>query len=132
MPGKGGFRMLAKRIVTGALIGLAWAAPAHAGDRPDPFAQVEALLAPEVMLQGVIREDDVALVFAHLRAALIAAEEGREAPPPDALNQRAEAIAAEMKARGTVMGLVLMNAFEAAARQALSDALADAVPPATR
>ena len=114
------------------LLGLAWAAPVHAGDRQDPLAQVEALLKPEVMMRGVIREDDISLLFAHLRAALIAAREGREAPSPEALNRRAEAIAAEMKARGTVAGLVLLTAFESAARQALREALADAGPPGDR
>jgi len=127
--------MLARLLVPLVLLGLTWAAPLHAGDaqeKADPFAQVESLLRPEVLLQGVVREEDVTLLFAHLRAALMAAQEGREAPPPpEALSRRAEAIAAEMRARGTLAGLVLLTAFEAAARQALRE-FAGAAPPAAR
>jgi hypothetical protein len=116
-------------IVTGAL-GLALAVPAHAGERPDPFAQIEGLLNPRVLLQGVVREEDVSMLFAHLRAALLAASEGREAPLPDELNQRAEAIGAELKVRGTLLGLLFLTAFEAAARQAVREALVEPAPPA--
>jgi hypothetical protein len=111
-----------------ALLGAACAAPAQAGEKPDPFAQVEALLNPGVLLQGVVREEDVTLLFAHLRAALLAAREGREAPAPEELNRRMEAIAAEMKTRGTLAGLLLLTAFEATARQALREALPAPVP----
>jgi len=122
--------MRARQCIAMVLLGLACAAPAHAGEKPDPFAQVESLLAPGVLFQGVIREEDVSLLFAHLRAALMAAYAGREAPPPEELNRRAEAIAGELKARGTLAGLLLLTAFEAAARQALREALAD--PAAAR
>ena len=111
-----------------ALLGAACAAPAQAGEKTDPFAQVEALLSPGVLLQGVVREEDVSLYFAYLRAALLAAREGREAPAPEELNRRMEAIAAEMKARGTLAGLLLLAAFEAAARQALREGLPPPVP----
>jgi len=111
-----------------ALFGVACAAPAQAGEKADPFAQVEALLNPGVLLQGVVREEDVSLLFAHLRAALLAAREGREAPAPEELNRRMEAIAAEMKTRGTLAGLLLLTAFEAAARQALREGLTPPVP----
>lgn len=117
--------MSARPWIAAALLALACAVPAHAGEKPDPFAQVESLLNPGVLLQGVVREEDVSLLFAHLRAALLASYEGREAPPPEELNRRAEAIAAELKSRGTLAGLLLLTAFEAVAKQALREALAD-------
>ncbi len=106
-----------------ALLGLACVVPAHAGEKPDPYARIEALLNPGILLQGVVSDEDLSLLFAHLRAALLASYEGREAPPPKELNRRAEAITAELKTRGTLVGLLLLTAFEAAARQALQDSL---------
>lgn len=122
--------MRARQCIAMVLLGLACAAPAHAGEKPDPYARIEAPLNPGVLLQGVVREEDVSLLFAHLRAALLASYEGREAPPPEQLNRRAAAIAAELKTRGTLAGLLLLVAFEVAARQALREALAD--PAAAR
>jgi len=113
--------MITRGWIAMGLLGLACAAPAHAGGKPDPIAQVEALLGSGTLLQGVVRDEDVSLLFAHLRAALRAAHEGREAPAPEELNRRAEAIAGELKARGTLAGLLLLTAFEAAARQALRE-----------
>lgn len=124
--------MRARQWIVMALLGLACAAPASAGEKTeDPFAQVESLLNPGTLLGGVVREEDVSLLFAHFRAALLAAHEGRETPPPpEALNRRAEAIAAELKTRGTLAGLLLLTAFEAAAKQALREALAEPAPAA--
>jgi hypothetical protein len=123
--------MRLRTLIASGAFGLALAVPAQAGEKPDSFARIEALLNPRVLLQGVVREEDVSLLFAHLRAALLAASEGREAPPPDELNRRAEAIGAELKTRGTLAGLLFLTAFEAAARQAVREALADPAP-ATR
>ncbi len=118
-------------VIAAGALGLALAAPAQAGEAPDPFAQADALLNPRVLLQGTVREEDVSLLFAHLRAVLLASYEGREAPPPpQELNRRAEAIAAELKARGALAGLLLLTAFETAAKQALHDALTDLARPA--
>jgi len=120
---------LPELIAVGAF-GLALAAPAQAGDKPDPLAQLEPLVNPRTLLQGVLREEDVSLLFAHLRAALLAASEGREAPLPEELNQRAQAIGAELQARGLLTGLLFLTAFEAAARQAVREALVIPAPPA--
>lgn len=121
--------MRIRRILCAAFLSAALIAPAHA-EGNDPFAQLEMLLDPKVLLKGVIREDDVSLLFAHLRAVLLAAAEGRQAPVPEALNQRAEAIGNELKLRGALAGLLLLTAFEAAARQAMREALADTAPGA--
>jgi hypothetical protein len=122
--------MRLRSMFAAGVLGLAIAVPAHAGERPDPFAQVESLFDPGVLFQGVIRDEDVALVFAHLRAALLAAYAGREAPPPEELNRRAEALAGELKARGTLAGLLLLTAIEAAARQAVREGLEIPAPAA--
>ena len=113
--------------VAAVVLMLGLAAPASAEDRADPFAGIDALLDPKVLLQGVLREEDVALLFAQLRAALLASYQGREAPAAEELNRRLEAIGGEMKARDAIAGLVLLTAFEAAARQALREALV--LPP---
>jgi hypothetical protein len=76
----------------------------------------------------VVRDEDVSLLFAHLRTALLAASEGREAPVPEELNRRAEAIGAELRARGLLTGLLFLTAFEAFARQTVRDALANPAP----
>jgi hypothetical protein len=116
-------------IAMGAL-GLALAAPAHAQQqpRPDPFAQLDALFASGALVRGVVREEDVTLLFDHLRASILAASQGREAPPPpEALTRRGEEIAAEAKVRGTAASLILLNAFEGVAHQMVRDILA--APP---
>ena len=110
------------------VLGLGFTAPACAGEQPDPLARVEPLLDPKVLLQGVVREEDVSLLFAHLRAALLASQQGREAPVPEELNRRLEAISGELRARGAIAGLLMLTAFEAAARQALREALAVPAP----
>ena len=92
--------------------------------------RIEQLLDPKVLLQGVVREEDVSLLFAHLRAALLASSQGRDAPATEELNRRMEAISAELKSRGTLAGLLLLTAFEAAARQALREALAESASAA--
>jgi hypothetical protein len=115
------------------ILGLALAAPAHAEEqqpgKPDPFARLDRLLGSGALLRGVVREDDVTLLFDHIRAGILAASQGREAPPPpEALTRRGEEIAAEAKVRGTAASLILLDAFEAVARQAVRDVLA-APPP---
>ena len=110
---------------------LGLAAPACAQEKPESLARIERLLDPKVLLQGVVREEDVSLLFAHLRAALLASYQGGEAPAPEELNRRMEAISGELKSRGTLAGLLLLAAFEAATRQALREALAEPAP-ATR
>lgn len=118
-------------LVAIAALGLALAGPVQAEEKSDPFAQLEALLSSGVLVRGVVREEDVTLLFDHLRAAMLAASQGREAPPPpEALGRRGEEIAGELKARGTLASLLLLNAFETATRQAVREL--QAAPPAPR
>jgi hypothetical protein len=104
--------------------------PVRAGaeGRADPFAGIDPLLDPKVLFQGVVREEDLSVLFAHLRATLIASYQGREAPSTEELDRRMEAIAAEMRARGALAGLALLTAFEIAAHRALRDVSPVPVP----
>jgi hypothetical protein len=112
---------------------LALAAPAHAQQpKPDPFAQLDALMRSGALVRGVVREEDVSLLFDHLRASILAASQGREAPPPpEAIARRGEEIAGELKVRGTAASLIMLNAFESAVLQAVRD-FAAVPPPAPR
>ncbi len=123
-------RLASTISIAASVLMLGLAAPACAQQKPDPVVRIEQLLDPKVLFQGVVREEDVSLLFAHLRAALLASYQGREAPAPEELNRRMEAISGELKSRGAIAGLLLLTAFEAAARQALREALADPVPAA--
>lgn len=106
---------------------VAMTAPALAADR-DPFAGVEPLLSPQVLFGGLVTENDVSLAFAHLRAAMLAAAEGRESPPvPDELSRRLNTAGEELRVRGTLLGLLLSQVMERAALDALREF---AVPPA--
>jgi hypothetical protein len=109
-------------MIAAGLLAAALAGPARAEHPPDPFAQIEALLGSGVLVQGLVRDEDVTLLFSHLRAALLAASQGREAPAaPEALDRRAEEIAGEVKNRGTAVSLLLLTALENAAREALRE-----------
>lgn len=97
-------------------LGLALAVPALAAE-PDSQPQIEPLLTPQVLFGGVVTESDVGLLFAQLRASLLAAAEGRESPPPsETLTRRMEAIGGELRLRGIIAGVVLSNVAERAAR----------------
>ena len=110
-----------QRLFPSLILGVALSAPALAADR-DPLAGMESLLTPQVLLGGLISESDVSLLFAHLRASLLAASEGRAPPPmPAALSQRMEAAGGELQVRGTLIGLALSQVMERAVRDALRD-----------
>jgi len=99
--------------VAALLIGLA------GGARAEPPLAVPAAPGPQfdpgVLFAGVITERDVALLAAYARAALVAAATGTEPPAPEDLTRRAEAIAGELKLRGMMAGLLLLDALEARA-----------------
>lgn len=104
-------------------------APALADDR-DSRAQAEQLLEPRVLLGGLVTDNDVRLLFAQIRATMLAAAEGREAPSvPDALNQRLETVGGELRLRALLAGLVMSQIMERAARDAVREL---APPPAPR
>jgi hypothetical protein len=74
------------------------------------------------LMQGAIRESDVSLFLDYLRAAMLAATEGREPPaPPRELERRAEDLGNELKARGTLAALLLLSALEGKAKTLLRE-----------
>ena len=93
--------------------------PAVAHDK-DPFEKLDAI-NPEVLFKGIIREDDVALLFRHLRESMAAAARGEEAQESEAMKRRTQQIQREVAARGGVLVGVLLSAFESAARQAVRE-----------
>ena len=122
--------MSLRRLIPTLILGAALSAPAFAADR-DPLAGLESLLTPQILFGGLISESDVSLLFAHLRASLLAASEGRDPPPmPAALSQRMDAAGGELRIRGTLIGLVLSQVMERAARDALRE-FAQPVPRGT-
>ena len=98
--------------------------PALSGDR-DPFEKLDAI-NPEVLFKGLIREDDVSMLFKHLRESMAASVRGEQAPEPsEAFNRRAEVVQREIAARGSVLMGVMLSAFEAAARQMVREGLGE-------
>ncbi|HKA38291.1 MAG TPA: hypothetical protein VKD25_00870 [Burkholderiales bacterium] len=120
------------RLVTAALLGAALAAPVGAQAK-DPLAEFEARLRelePQRWIGRSIDEADVGKLFDWMRASLLAALQGRAAPPPPAeLRQKAETLSRELAARGALEGLALLDALEESARRALRDAQKPAAPP---
>jgi hypothetical protein len=129
------FSMRITSWITIVLLGLACSVPSHAQQLSGPAArldaQLEAMFERGEWLKGVVTEEDVSLLFAHLRAVLLATSTG--APPPVAsveLNRRLEAIGKELKGRGMLVGLLLLNSMEAQAKELVREAPARSVPPA--
>ncbi len=120
--------MRIRQVLCAAFLGVALIAPTQA-ERNDPFAEFDArleqLLPPEAWLKGKVSEADVSLLFAYLKATLLAASQGKQLPVPDEINRRAEALGRELKLQGVLTGLLLLDALESGARQALREALAD-------
>lgn len=110
-----------QRFMSALILGAVLSAPGQAADRELP-ASLEPLLTPQLLLGGLVGDQDVSLLFAHLRAAIQASAEGRDPPPmPEALSQRIEAAGGELRVRGTLIGLALSHVMERAVREALLD-----------
>lgn len=98
---------------------------------PVPPARAQAV-PPELqmLLGGVVTENDVSQLFAHLRAAMRATAEGRQPPPmPEALAKRMELAGSELQMRGLIAGMALTHFVERAVRDAVREL---APPPASR
>ena len=78
---------------------------------------------PEVLFKGLIRENDVSLLFQHLRESVAASARGEEAQQSEAMKHRSEQIQREIAARGSMLLSALLTAFESAARQAVREGL---------
>jgi len=101
-------------------LGFALSAPVSAAE-PEPERLAGSLPEPQVLFGGVVTENDVGLLFAQLRASLLAAAEGREAPRSELLDRRLDAIGNEFRLRGIFAGLALSHAAEQAVRDAVRD-----------
>jgi hypothetical protein len=111
-----------RAAIVAGLAALAVALPLHAADertRSDLDSALEQMLTPEAWLGGRITEADVELLFAYLKASLLASTHGQEVPVPEELKRRAESLGRELRAHGVLVGLLLLQALEARAKQAL-------------
>jgi len=106
-----------------AAVGLALSGPVAAQSK-DPFDALEAI-HPEALFKGIIREDDVSLLFKHVRESMTAAARGEEPKASETMTRRTEEIQRELAVRGSVLVGVLLSAFESAARQAVREAMSD-------
>jgi hypothetical protein len=123
--------MRAGRLIAAGLLGVALAAPARA-QANDPLAEFEARLRelePQRWVGRTVDEADVRRFFDWMRASLLAAAQGKEAPPPpEELRQKAETLSREMAVQGALTGLALLDALEESARRALREAQKPAPP----
>ena len=110
-------------IVAAVLAGLMAVGPAAAADPGEAVSGAVGGFG-----RGLVQEQDVGLVFDYARDAFAAALQGREAPPPERLMRRGEAIVEEMKRRGAVAGRVILDALEQSIREGVREAPA-ATPP---
>ncbi|HZN24637.1 MAG TPA: hypothetical protein VFB75_10450 [Burkholderiales bacterium] len=102
-----------KRLIAAAFLGLAVFSSAYAQESRRPSS--------DSFLGGIVQERDVGLVFDYLRDALNAAMEGRDAPSPDELTRRAEAIGDEVKRRGAAAARAAIDAIEQSVREAMRE-----------
>ena len=98
------------QTAAGALAALLFATSVLADDRRsrDAFSRLE----PQLLFRDMVHESDVTLLFDYLRHAVAAAARGEEAPPPDELRRRADALGDQLKIRGTLAALALLKALE--------------------
>ena len=116
-------------LATGFGLALAGTSPACAGDDQryaDFEARLNELVAPQTWLKGKLTEADVDLFFDYVRASLFAASQGLPAPAaPEGLKRRVEELQRGLETQGTLMGLLLLNALEAAVRQSVRESPVD-------
>jgi len=113
--------MLLKRTLPVLVLGAMLSSTAYAGEGA-PLPRAEAVIDPQVLLGGIVTEDDVTLLFAHMRAALRASAEGREPPPlPAALSKRLEAAGSAMQLRGYIAAIALSHFMESTVRNAVRE-----------
>lgn len=123
-----GIPLTLRHLLCASLAGMLISLPAAAND---PFDKLEAMINPETLFRGVIREDDVSLLFQHIRESIAASVRGEEAQESEALRKRAEAISRELAARGGVILGALLTAFEETAKQVIREELGTALPRTT-
>jgi hypothetical protein len=108
------------------VLSLSLEAPVAQAQNRDPFERLESL-NPETLFRGIIREDDVSLLFRYLREQMIASARGEEAEPSETMKRRSEQIQRELGARGAVVANAFLSAFEQALKDAVREGFRD--PP---
>lgn len=108
------FRYLMAAVATVVSMALSFSAAAQSKDPFETFERIN----PEALFKGIIREDDVSLLFRHLRESMAAAARGEEAQESEAMKRRTEQLQRQIAARGSVVVSMLLDAFEQAAKQA--------------
>lgn len=122
------FRHIFAMIAVAAAVSVSSAVLAQS---KDPLEKLDTI-SPEQLFKGILREEDVTLLFRHLRESMAAAARGEEARESEALNRRSQEISRELTARGSVLMGAMLSAFEAAAKQALREGFSERTPqPAT-
>jgi hypothetical protein len=124
--------MPVRRLAIALLIGVFLSLPATAQER-GVAAKLDALMDPQALIAGLLTENDVSLVFAYVRASLLASVAGKPAEPPEELTRRAEQVGRDLQLRGTLLGIALLSVLESHAKEALREAQAPrrpAAPPA--
>jgi hypothetical protein len=112
------------RSMLGAVVaGIALSQSVAAQER-DPFERFDAI-NPELLFKGIIREDDVSLLFTHLRESMAASARGETPRESEAITRRTEEIQREVAVRGSVLVGVLLSALESAAKQMVREAMSD-------
>lgn len=97
----------------------------------EPVPPARETVPPELrmLLGGVVTENDVSQLFAHLRASMRATAEGRQPPPfPEALAKRMEVAGSELQLRGLMAGMALTHFVERAVRDAVRELAPPPVP----
>jgi hypothetical protein len=119
-----------KRLIWACMLGTTLIATVQAAEPVPPARVVEVSPELRMLLGSLVTEGDVAQLFAHLRASMRAAAEGRQPPPfPEALGKRLEAAGNELQVRGLIAGMALTRFVESAVRDAVREL---APPPAPR
>lgn len=118
--------MKLRHLLSIAAIAFSLPAAAQSRDARDPFDAAFDRINPEALFKGLIREDDVSLLFQHLRESMAASARGEEAQQSEAMKRRSEQIQRDVAARGSVLLSALLTAFESAARQAVREGFGSA------
>jgi hypothetical protein len=120
--------MLLQRTMLILMLGATLPATVQAAEPAQP---ARAAMPPELrlLLGGLVSEQDVSLLFAHLRASMAATAEGRQPPPfPEALAKRLDAAGSELQLRGLIAGMALTHFVERAVRDAVRELAPPPVP----
>lgn len=111
---------LVRRHAAGVFLGLLLNGPALAQDGHGSPA-LELPVDPGVLVQGLITERDIVLVFRHLRESVLGNPDGGGAGGGEELAQRTEEIRREIQLRGAALGVAILDLLERRTKDALRE-----------